>query len=819
MAAHERIAELSRRVDQLVLAPDEAGGRFGKLVARVYRFFGWQAKLEHVALRALFASEDPRDDAAAEKRLKAALDEAETNIGRAERAAVVHRYVPTAHASWLTRVLDILRRFAADDGSPAASRVLSGLDSARALPPLSIDTTLLEKGIDGVSEALPESEVMAQARLFELQLAAIDHIAEAARAETSFLERRRRLLEGARRLLLDTAAAVPLEQFGLRARERWVASQITHIDRLEAAGLDARVALGHQAKHAARRGDRDRLYAALLALDGFALAVGDREVGDRTGRALDSVPGVDVARSKGIASEQESFARSANEIFGAPIVTRMGEIMQLARDKYARDPKDPELQKMALEFLAPGCDRAALAALMNVDGCFEVGAALSPIRAREQEEVARLVAHPTPEMLLVQARSIEDLRTAVLDDPRSLLLDLAAGRLLSRKFVARSTREVERIRLVGEARVYVLDGSSSMLTDGIDKSRARMRDAIVLAELATMMRRLEQPGRNVRLSLYFRYFTLKLGPLHRVRTADEALAAMGEVLGTVREGGTNIQQAIVSSLELIRDAKREDPDLARANIVLVTDGNAPIDGDALHLAREGTAGVSVAVSVIALGEENPVLRELAARQRARGERSFYHFVDDERLAELCTGELRALHLPAGPPLADVELRDRIEEVIRELDDLEITRRSTGVAANGAAPGVEGQRALQDAEGRDSAAVVRRYHRWFPRINGQVNDATTASGSDLEVLRILLATIAEVVGELGGSELRRQADAIELIERLLPDARLTPARYHAVIERDHAALADAFAAVHAAVGGADVGYLARLAAAQRKSRAR
>jgi hypothetical protein len=120
--------------------------------------------------------------------------------------------------------------------------VLSGLDSARALPPLSIDTTLLEKGIDGVSEALPESEVMAQARLFELQLAAIDHIAEAARAETSFLERRRRLLEGARRLR-STRAAGP-RALGLL--------QITHIDRLGAAA-STRVALGHQAKHAARR--------------------------------------------------------------------------------------------------------------------------------------------------------------------------------------------------------------------------------------------------------------------------------------------------------------------------------------------------------------------------------------------------------------------------------------------------------------------------------------------------------------------------------------------------------------------------------------
>ena len=813
-----RIDGLARRLDTLVLTPDEVGGRLDKLVARVFRFFGWEAKFEHAALQELMASDEPRGDGAAE-RLGAALAEVEANIERAERAAVAHRYVPTAHASWLARVLDILRAFAAEEGEAVSKRTLSGLDQARALPPLSIDAKILQEGVDGVTAPMLESEVADHARLFELQLAAIDHIAEAARAETGFLERRRRLLEGARRLLLDTAAAVPLEQTGRRARERWISDQITQIDRLEAAGLDGRVALLHQAKHAARQGDRDRLYAALLAMDGFALAVGDREASERTGRALDCLPGVTAGSARGTLGKPESLARSAREIFGEPMVGRVAEMMSLAREKYAQEEKDPELQRMALEFLAPGCETAALSALLSVDGCFETGAALSPVRAREQEEIARLVAHPTPEMLLVQARSIEDMPSAVLDDPRSLLLDLAAGRLLARKFVARHTRTVDRTHLVGEVRIYVLDGSTSMLTDGVGQARARMRDAIVLAEIATMMRRLEQPGRTVRLSLYFRYFTLKLGPVHRVQNASEALAAMGEVLGTVREGGTNIQQAIVSSLELIRDAKRADPDLARASIVLVTDGNAPIDGDAVRLAREGTAGVTVAVSVIALGEENPVLRALVARQRALGERAFYHFVDDERLAELCNGELASVHLPSGLPLDDMALRDRIEDVVRELDDLEVTRRALGTARRGAAPGVEGQRALEDAEARDAAAVERRYHRWFPPADATSEEAPALPGSDAEALRVLLATVAEVVGELGGSLMRRQADAIELIERLLPDARMTPSRYHSVIARERPALAGALAAVHAAVGGLDVGYMQRLAAAQQRSRAR
>jgi len=797
----------------MVLAPDDVAGALGKLVGRVYRFFGWQAKFESSKVLALVSGGDPRRPGA-EERLDDALSEAEANVARAERAVVAHRYVPTAHASWLSRVLDLLRRFAEDDGTADALRAVSGIDSTRILPPLTVDTNALANQADGA--VATETAIDEQARLFELQLSAIDHIAEAARAETAFLERRRRLLEGARRLLLDTTAALPIDREGVNARERWLASEITHIDRLEAAGLDPRVALGHQAKHAARRGDRDRLYTALLALDGFALAVGDRQVSERTGRALDCLPGVDIRRDAGRDSARASLARSADELFGKRVVANLGKSVDAARLKYGALGTDPELQRLALEYLAPGAEHASISALMAVDGCFEVGSALSPVRAREQEEIARLVAHPTPEMLLVQARSIEDIPRAILDDPRSLLLDLAAGRLLARKFVARHTRAVERTRFVGEARVYVLDGSSSMLTDGKQQSRARMRDAIILAELATMMRRLDQPGRSVRLSLYYRYFTLKLGELRCVKTADQALAAMGDVLGTVREGGTNIEQAIVSSLELIREAKREDPDLARANIVLVTDGNAPIDGNIVQRAREGTAGVTVAISIIALGEQNPVLRELAARQRARGERSFYQFIEDERLSELCAGDLRAVHVAPGAALDDAALRDRIEDVIVELDDLELARRAGSAPLAGVAPGVDGQRALEDAEARDASAVERRYHRWFPPVPLERVDTVATVGGDIDAIRIVLASVAEVVGELGGNVMRRRADAIELIERLLPDARLTPSRYQELLEREPFALRDAFASVHAAVGGVDVGFEQKLAAANKKA---
>ncbi|NUP14401.1 MAG: VWA domain-containing protein, partial [Polyangiaceae bacterium] len=545
-----RLEALSARAARLVEAPHEIGGTFEKVFGGLYRFFGWQAKFASKSLRELVDTVR-RDGTIEAALLKDAVEETGDNMALAERAVAIHGYVPAAHASWLSRVVETLQRIdhLIEDGSKQAARVLAGVDTTRMLPPLRIQA---ERAKDD-----PELETVLEkpdrARLLELQLAAIDHIMEAARSETQVIERRRRLLEGARRLLLDATAALPIDMEGARDRERFLASEITKLDRLQAAGLDAKVAVLYQAKQAVRRGDRDKLHAALVAMDSFALAVGDGAASGFTGRALDELaggPGRYTERWEDGDHIRESLDRSAEQIFGRRIVSSIAEQYSLARKRFeASDTTnvDAELRSLALDYLAPGSEGEALAALVSVDGCFEVGGALSAVRATELETIARIVAHPTPEMLTMTAHGIEDVRQAVIEDPRTILLDLAAGRLLARKFVQRIQRPVTRTRLVGEARVYVLDGSTSMLSQGLEQSRARMRDAIMVAELATMLRRLEEPGRSVRLSLFYRYFTLKLGELRCVRTPGEVVAALADVVGTPRKGGTDIQAALLSS--------------------------------------------------------------------------------------------------------------------------------------------------------------------------------------------------------------------------------------------------------------------------------
>lgn len=820
----ERVVALRVRIEALATSPPEEPGRFERVFAS---FFGWRARYRRERLHGLLAL--LRTEEAASSKISDALHdsivEATHNLSQCEKASRVHRYVPSAHLSWLTRVVDTLGRIAhlsgelafSDDGEDRelAKRVGAHIDAARLFAPLclSVDEDRKEQPRHEPEAPRPDQRVV------ELELAAIDHIIEAARGETEFIERRRRLLEAARKLLLDASAALPLEREGVTARERDLGEQITWLDRLEAAGVQARVGISHQVRSAARRGDRERLYAALVAMDTFALRRGDIDLARASKRALDRV---DPSARSHLVSARASLERSAQELFGRETLARLDAEMASARERAtASEGGDAETRALALEYLAPGCSRDLSAAMVAVDGCFEVGARLAPVRALEIEEVARTVDHPTREMLLVPARSPNDLGSAILEDPRRLVLDLAAGRLLAKKYVQREERRVARTRLAGEVRVYLLDGSSSMIDGSPGGARARMRDAILLAELATMMRRLDTPGRQMRLALFYRFFTKRLMPVVEVRTAPQVLAAMSDVVGRARTGGTDIEAALLSSFELIAKAKRTDPDLSRASIVLITDGEAEVDSLAVQKARERAGDVAIAVSVIALGQENRVLRDLVARQRARGERAFYHFLDDPTLQALSAGDLgtRSLHFNLEPsPKLPAE---QIEAALQEIEDL-VTARHASVA-----PRPEGARAHEEATHRDRMAIDRRFARWFPaptaasapRANPSEAHISDQLSADLQAVTVLLAAIAETIGDLGADPLHRRADAIDLLERMLPDARISPGRYFELLQTTPAVFSAPLEAVHRAAQGAAAHFEGKVQASHARKKRR
>ena len=815
-SAAEELGDLGRRIERIVAAPETIRAPLIRLVRPVLRRVGYQPKVSVNAIRVLcealrvMSAERAPEQMDMKRLVRHAVDELDGNVTSVERTVVVNRSVPVAHAAWLRRLYEtVVRAEAASSGRGRRTemRIAGRDDSAVLFPPLVV------KG----SEAEPDgSEKADESALLGFQLGAIDHLLDSAHEEREVLERRRRLLEAARQLLLETSAALPLDHEGVAGRMRAISREITWIDRLQAAGVRMDTGLLHQARTAVSRGERQRLFALLAAIDRCAVAAGDLETAERTEAAIRALD--PQGHAKTTAAMAESVSRSGVEVFGNEI----GKAIDLGYEQGRSNlggVANKFVEGLLAKYLAPGAERSTIAASLAVDGCFDVGGALSPVRVNEDEVRLEQVPFPTPKLILVPAVGPEDVPGAVIDDPRSVLLSLAEGKLLTRRFVHQRVHTRTRTVLRGEVRIYVLDGSGSMIGP-----RARMRDSILIAELATVARRMSDAARTGRVILFYRYFSDDVGPVTRVDSPDSALAEITNILATHRSGGTELQKALLASLEQVREAKIADPDLARAQIVLITDGNAAVSEGVIREARENAGDLPVGISVIALGEENPALREIVARQRARGERAFYHFLDDDTLASIAAGQVDdapAIHLPsvaidrdASPQQEADALESSVGGLLDELGglgrgrDLAAMERleKNQLLVRTDRPLLvtegEGERARVESAQRDRRALDFRFRRWFPLPSDAPltppPEDDTLERHDLESVVVLLATITEVVGLVEGTELARQADAIDLLERLLPDARLSPARYEAVLAGWPSHTKGALDAVHRAV---------------------
>jgi Mg-chelatase subunit ChlD len=779
----ERLDALSRRIGELLVDAGESKNLWNRAIAPLLRAFRWQPRLMADAMKMLL--DGIAGGSVDQQLLDAAIQEAELNLAQIERASAVDGCPPIAHAGWLWRCYQILVR--------AEERVrLSDLRSAApwhrvaSLPPLTV-----EEPAGG-----------------RIHVDSIDPLLAAATEETEFLDRRRRLLEAARQLLLDTAAALPVESFGIQERQRYIANEIARINRLQAAGIDPDVALLFQARQALTRGETQRLHATLVAMEEGAARSGQGKLAQLSRRSLKTLWQSPRTDSE---TRELSLERSANETFDPEIhaaVTRgyeRGRENLEAEIEKAKGTKKDELTGF-LPFWEADREIETLYAAMAVDGCFDVGGIGSPVRVYEETRRARAAPFPTQDLVLLPARGVADVADAIITDPRSILLDLAAGRLLARRFVTEEVRRRPVTKLATEVRVYVLDGSGSMIGP-----RGRMRDAILIAELSTLMARFADASRALNPVLYFRYFTDEVGPATRVATRSAATQAIEEVLATVRHGLTNIEEALLTSFRQIREERDRDPELSRAQIVLVTDGEAPVDAPKILAARAEVAEVPIGVSIIALGQENPALRTLAARQRKAGERVFYHFVSDDALAAIVGGEAPGLpvHLPHDVDIG--ALRQELSELLNEMetfarreenapaDDVaseEAALAELGLTFDGTGAG---HLARREAMKRDRDAVERRFDRWFPAggdgsmlLTPAADDAT-----DVDLVSALLASVTEVVELTASAGIQRQVDAIEIFERLMVDAGIPPWRYADLLRRYPGVLGAAVAGVRGA----------------------
>lgn len=480
--------------------------------------------------------------------------------------------------------------------------------------------------------------------------------------------------------------------------------------------------------------DPGAAYRGLRGLMINAATANDGPLVDAAGAAATAFLGDD-------AQLEESLAR-------ASLMSSLGISAPMARSA-------PDLTEQQLATLAHGLDDDRLRALTVAAGSSSFFA-LDELGLDEVVEadtqvaraVRRTVSYPTQQMAFDHTGSLTDLHNFVVRHPGSIVHDLASNRQLMRVYVEDEPAPKPKQVLRTAVRVYVLDASGSMMG-----ARARLRDALLIAELNALRVR-GTLGLPVD-PLYFAYFSDVPTQLERVDTAHGALQVMEALFSRSHaQGPTDITAALLSAFDAIRRARGVDAHLARATVVLVTDGEDALNLELIRKARLGLEGIAIGLSFISIGDENADLKKLVLAEREG--QGFYHHVSDAELALVATSFDRApLTLLPPQAVADGEALKRLLPALEALEAL------------------AAQREGPTAEVGDSRASY-----YFPN---QV-PPTRVPASTARRVTELLEAVAEVIALVPRAE--RAKEAVWLLEGLLRAEEMSAEDYLKALGADH-----------------------------------
>lgn len=499
------------------------------------------------------------------------------------------------------------------------------------------------------------------------RMAVAEFLAERARTNVEDVQQKRRDLDMAHEMLLrigmdhDRDRSVVLRHEVAQARERVRAMPVSR-------SLEELVG---ELRHNARR-DPQWAYRSLRALYERALEAQQPALAATARAALEPLlPPPSTLRSLVESSERDELLRW------------MGDEPSEAgargsRDKAQPKPQSPHSNELLAD-LAFSLSPEQLATFELASGCsryFDVEDTLAEevVAADERtlRPVPRRVPYPTQTMTFETTGSLHEVHNFVLTDPRLLLYDLASHRQPVRAYLEQEPPPRPRKVRRSAVRVYVCDASGSM-----HGPRARFRDALIIAELNNLRAkaRRDEPFDP----LYFSFFNDAPTTLLRVDTAEEATRQIEKLFHhSPAEGLTDITVALLGAFESIRAAQGRDPHLARATVVIITDGEDRVDLEKIRRARAPIGALDIALSFISLGDENPDLKSLVQEQRSQGSRAFYHHLSDAEIQWARTefdSPWRTL-LPREVPLTS----EALEALLPHLDALESLAAGRGPQA-------------------------------------------------------------------------------------------------------------------------------------------
>ncbi len=208
-------------------------------------------------------------------------------------------------------------------------------------------------------------------------------------------------------------------------------------------------------------------------------------------------------------------------------------------------------------------------------------------------------------------------------------------------FVPVRRRQVDIPGVIGKGEPETInqilyDTSGSMINDPAD-----LQAAIIAAFVGKgMSRRSPVTGKPLARNILMG-FDEEVHTIHRVLSDDDAKDIIQNYRTRLKntEGDTNIQLAIEKALlEIIaaqKEPSRRDP-LARANIIVMTDGEADLDLDRLRaLRKQIDPRTPVQIMFIAINGSNPKLMEFSLESGKAGfDRGFYRQFTLEHVKEL-----------------------------------------------------------------------------------------------------------------------------------------------------------------------------------------
>lgn len=560
------------------------------------------------------------------------------------------------------------------------------------------------------------------------RLAAAELLIQRARSSPFELQQKQRDIANAHELLLRLNVALDAEHARVRSAQAQVARVRAEAARLE--GRDPVEAIGT----AAAEGSGADAWAGARSLYLDAISSGDQELACAARHLLGSLEGA-LPGGLAAARKLDRTRHLLDEVGPGSIAQLIAGTTQPARDRLGEIAAGLDADRWAIFELAAG-----------LDGFFE-GSGPEEEPAVTRGPSAR-VPYPSAEMAIDVTNTLEDTPSFVVSDPRLILYDLASGRQLARAWYEPTGVAQPRKTSV---RVYVCDASASM-----QGAHARFRDAALIAELNNLSARAAR-GRSTS-PLYSCFFNDQPTPLERVDDPESALAAVQRLLDhSPAEGGTDITLALEAAFQAVHTAQGSDPHLARASVVLVTDGMDAVDPERIEAARAPVHGLEVTLSFLSLGEENAALKHLVEKQRANGRRAFYYHLSDEEIS-------------AGTTAYDTGRRTLLPE--RAQPALE---RETPAL-------LQALERLREAKGRrppaeDRARVAARFAAYFFS-PGETPLGPPGKGD--ESIDGILEAVAEVAA-LAPWNVRDQ-ESVALLEHLLGLYQLTSADYLAALAR-------------------------------------